>query len=322
MFSSKKCEIKKINNAIYSQNSSFFAQMLKLITYLFLLSAFSAYSQILDNREGKTFGDVPFFNESFIKRNKLRTIKGNYSTKASLDYIKKSKDVYYYEFNAQGQLIQDYRTQYGDTIINTYQYDSLGRIELIRKSDNNGFQSYHYTYDKKNRITSQEFRRDVNKVGSKTNFVLDRTFIISTEKFRYTDLEGLNYKKFYLNHVDKVYKEEFFYYNKDGYLIKQEGRMKMGSGLNVTTYSYDELGRVKEKLAIKQLSSKSTTKWIYKYDEHSNVLSQHYYKNNKYLTEYQIVYAEETLLLDAIITRDDETNFVTILDFVDYTFFD
>jgi len=76
-----------------------------------------AVGQMLDNTEGKTFGETPYFNEAFVKRNKIKTLKGYFSTKATMDYIRKSKDVYYYEFNEAGQLIKDYRTQYKDTFV-------------------------------------------------------------------------------------------------------------------------------------------------------------------------------------------------------------
>lgn len=277
---------------------------------------------MLDNTEGRTFGDVPYFNEAFVKRNKIKSLKGYYSTKATMDYIRKSKDVCYYEFNDEGQLIQDYRTQFRDTFVTMYEYDAKGRLSLLRKSDNGGYHAYRYTYDDKDRIIEKEYRRDLNKSGDKINFELDRSFVVSIEKFEFEDMEGENYKKMYFNTADKVYKEEFFYYNEEGYLAKQESRLKMGSQLNITSYTYDIMGRVTEKKITKRGMSNSTLRWNYEYDEHSNFLAQHYYKDEVYLTEHQIVYDEATFLLDAIITRDEETNFVTILKFADVTFFD
>lgn len=277
---------------------------------------------MLDNIEGKTFGEVPFFNESFVQRNKIKTIKGYYSTKATLDIIRKSKDVYYYEFNAKGQLIQDYRTQYGDTLISIYEYNEQGQLSILRKSDNDGFHSYHYRYDERGRILEREYRRDFNKVGDVASFELDKSFSISIEKFEYLEMEGLDYKKIYYNNAGRVYQEEFFYYEENGYLIRQEARMKMGSSYTNTTYVYDELGRVKEKIIEKHIVSTYISKWIYEYDAHSNVLAQHYYKKDAYLTENQIVYSQDNLLIDAIITRDAATNLVTILKLSDYKFFD
>ncbi|NOQ70555.1 MAG: hypothetical protein GQ574_01050 [Crocinitomix sp.] len=296
--------------------------MIKVFYFFCFFSFLSANGQMLDNIEGKTFGEVPFFNESFVQRNKIKTIKGYYSTKATLDIIRKSKDVYYYEFNAKGQLIQDYRTQYGDTLISIYEYNEQGQLSILRKSDNDGFHSYHYRYDERGRILEREYRRDFNKVGDVASFELDKSFSISIEKFEYLEMEGLDYKKIYYNNAGRVYQEEFFYYEENGYLIRQEARMKMGSSYTNTTYVYDELGRVKEKIIEKHIVSTYISKWIYEYDAHSNVLAQHYYKKDAYLTENQIVYSQDNLLIDAIITRDAATNLVTILKLSDYKFFD
>ncbi len=277
---------------------------------------------MLDNIEGKTFGEVPYFNEAFVKRNKIKTIKGYYSTKATLDIIRKSKDVYFYEFNEKGQLIKDYRTQYSDTLISMYGYNEAGQLSVLRKSDNDGFHSYHYTYDERGRILEQEYRRDFNKVGDAANFQLDKSFSISIEKFEYVEMEGLNYKKIYYNNAGRIYQEEFFYYEENGYLIRQEARMKMGSSFTNTTFVYDDLGRVKEKIIEKRVMNLYTSKWVYEYDDHSNVLAQHYYKRDVYMSENQIVYSQDNLLIEAIISRDVETNLVTILKLSDYIFFE
>ncbi|MFT5819928.1 MAG: hypothetical protein ACI8ZM_001153 [Crocinitomix sp.] len=277
---------------------------------------------MLDNIEGKTFGEVPYFNEAFVQRNKIKTIKGYYSTKATLDIIRQSKDVYYYEFNEKGQLIQDYRTQYGDTLISIYGYNEQGQLNILRKSDHDGFHSYHYSYDERGRILEKEYRRDFNKIGDAANFELEKSFSISIEKFEYVEMEGQDYKKIYYNNAGRIYQEEFFYYEENGYLIRQEARMKMGASFTNTTYAYDELGRVKEKIIVKHVMSTYTSKWVYEYDEHSNVLAQHYYKKKIYLSENQIVYSQDNLLIEAIITRDVATNLVTILKLSDYEFFD
>ncbi len=295
--------------------------MNKLFGCILILCSVIGNAQMLDNTEGKAFGDVPFFNTAFVKRNKIKTIKGFYSTKATLDPIRKTKDVYYYEFNDQGQLIKDYRTQYGDTLVSMYEYDTKGRLQLMRKSDQGGFHAYHYVYDDKDRILEEEYRRDVSKVGDKTKFQLDRTFIVSIEKYAYEELEGENYKKIYYNAAGKIYKEEFFYKDEFGNLARQEGRLKMGSGLTNTTFSYDEKGRVVEKMVEKKVMGNYVSKWVYEYDTHDNVMAQRYYKDDKYMTEIQLVYADATMLLEAIIWRDEETNFVTILQFSDVGFF-
>ncbi len=304
------------------QKTSFFVLTMHFIKLLILSISISGFGQMLDNTNGKTLGETPFFNEDFVKRNKLKSMKGSYSTKADLDYIRGTKDVYYYEFNENGQLIKEYRTQYKDTIISHYTYNDEGQIAELRRSDNGGFYTYIYTYDESGRVLSKEYRRDLNKTGDKMNFQLDRTFSVNTEHFSYMDFDGMDYKKVFYNGIGKVYKEEFYYHNEFGNLKTQESRLKMGTGFSKTTYTYDFKGRVASKKEENQTTSKSVSEWRYEYDEFDNVLAQFYYRNNEYMTEHQIVYDESTYMLGAIILRDEPTNFVTILQFTEYTYFD
>lgn len=289
---------------------------------LALIGIETATAQMIDNTEGQTFGEVPFFHVDFIQRNKVKSIRGYYSTKATLDVIHRTKDFYGYEFNRAGQLIKDYRSQFGDTLVRMYEYDENGQLAVLRKSDKQGFESYHYLYDDRGRILSEEYRRDLSKERVKTNFILDKSYSVSVEKFEYVDLEGLNYKKVYYNTAGKIYMDEFFYFDENEFLLRQEGRLKMGSGLTNTYYSYDQKGRVIEKRVEKSVMGNYTSKWTYEYDEHSNVLAQHYYKNDVYITENQIVYFQESFLIKAIITRDEATDFMTILQFADYSHYE
>jgi len=300
-----------------------FVDMKSLLIVLIIFCLGSAgFGQILDNTEGQTFGDYPYFNQNFVSRNKIKCIKGFYSTKASLDVIRKTKDIYQYEFDAKGRLVKELRTQFGDTLVSIFEYNASGQLDVLRKSDNYGFHSYHFSYDERNRITKKEYRRDVNKNGDKYNFELDRSFIVSEERFEYVPLEGQNYKKKYLNNAGKIYKEELFFFNEFDFLVRQEARLVMGSGITNVFFTYDEMGRVIEKKMEKRMTSKSIASWKYEYDEHDNILALHYYKNENYLKETQVVYKPETLLLEAFINRETENDFVTILQFKGYEFYE
>jgi hypothetical protein len=291
------------------------------LLYFTLLLSGAIFGQFLDNTEGQTFGETPYFNTSFVKQNKIKSITGYYSTKADLDYIRKTKDTYTYEFNETGQLIREFKVMFKDTSISTYFYTDSGELSILRRSDKNGFHSYHYTYDRKGRILAEEYRRDINKKKALGKFELDKSFIVSTDRFEYVDFDSLRYKKIFYNSAGKIFKEEFYYLNEDGYLLKIEGRLKMGSAYNSTTFNYDYKGRVSEKIKIVKLMGEKTEKWVYEYDDHDNVQAQFYYKNDAYTTEHQIVYEPETMLLKAVIMRDEPTNFLTILQFSEYTYF-
>jgi hypothetical protein len=295
--------------------------MKKTVFLLFFLRSLLLNAQMLDASNGELFNETPFFNTVFIKQNKIKEIKGYYSTKVDLDMIRPTNDVYAYLFNENGQLIKEYNTKYGDTTVIQYTYDTNSNVITIRKSDKYGFHSYHYQYDSLNRITFKEYRRDLNRTGDKLNFELDKTYRISSESYTYENT-SVGLKKSYFNSKGILYQIEFFYKDEHGFLVKQESHLITGYGRAITTYKYGDKGLLTEKHTETHFAGKTSTTYKYEYDDNQNILAQHYYRNEKYITEFQIVYNSKTMLLSAIITRDDTTNFITILKFSDYTFFE
>ena len=297
---------------IYSMKS------LILVTFFFYTAV--VFGQILNHSNVELFNEDPRCNVNFIKNNKIKSIKGHYSTKADYDRIRPTNNVYVYEFNEEGYLIQDYKTVRKDTIVRAYEYDKNHNLTVIRQSDQYGFQSYHFTYDSLNRMIAKEYRRDINQKKSKVDFYLDESYIISKHTFSYENLK-IGLKKSYYNSLGKVYQTEIFYTDEHGYLYKQESRSLTGVGSAKTDYQYNELGLLRECKTETVLNTKSTSRIRIEYDKHENIMAQHYYRNGVYKTEFQIVYNSETLLLNALLSRDIETNIITILKFSEYTYY-
>ena len=295
---------------------------MKILTgFLFITCLFRLNGQIVDHTSGNLFAEDPAFNTWFIKKNKIRTIKGHYSTKADLDRIRDNKNIYVYEFNTNGQLIKDYKTAFSDTIVRMYEYDANHNLTLIRKTDRYGFHSYHYEYDSLNRMIRKSYRRDLNKTYNKVNFKLERSLTISEQTYSYEDTKS-GTKKTYYNSVGRAFRTEWFYRDENGFLIKQEAKSITGSGTDKTEYVYNQNGLLKEKITTSFLTNNNVTRITYEYDEFENIQAQHYYRNGVYRTEYQIVYDSRTLLLSALLSRDIETNVITILKFSEYSYFD
>lgn len=276
---------------------------------------------MLDNTIGQVFEDRPFFSKEFVRKNKIKCLKGRYSTKSEMDVIRPNSDVYVYDFDKKGRLSREYKTAHKDTIVTLYEYDEKDNLILKRQSDQYGYHAYSYKYDNKRRVVEQEYRRDSNKSGDKINFQLNESFIITTEKFGYLDLSDSTYKKIYYNSADREYKTEFFYFDSDGYLKKQEGRLKNGAGSTKIRYAYDEKGRISTKQTEVLLTRKNVSKWEYEYDSFGNILALRYYRNGSWITEYQLLYNKKTMLLKGIITRDHATNFMMILQFKEVQFY-
>ena len=201
-----------------------------------------------------------------------------------------------------------------------YEYNAKKQLAILRQSDQFGFHSFHYVYDSLGRLTSKEYRRDVNATGNKVKFILDQTLSVSTEIFTYeTKVNQLKIN--YFNSLGKLYKYAFFYTDNNGYLYKEESQSINGNARSETKYTYNENGFLKEKVSAKELGKKITTRIKFEYDHQNNILAQHYYRNGVYKTEFQIVYYSSTMLLNALLARDIETNVITILKFSDYTYY-
>ena len=160
----------------------------------------------------------------------------------------------------------------------------------------------------------------MNISGSKIAFQLDKSLSVSTEEFTYVKTTN-HLKMNYFNSLGKLYKYAFFYTDNNGYLFREESQSINGNSRSETTYNYNENGFLKEKISEKEIGKKITTRIKFEYDHQNNVLAQHYYRNGVYKTEFQIVYNSATMLLNALLARDIETNVITILKFADYTFY-
>jgi hypothetical protein len=294
------------------------------VLIVFLMSSLS-FAQMLDNEHGKAFSEDPFFNTSFIKRNKIKKITGRYSTKAINDQIRDNANLYVYEFSEDGRLTQKYHTvQIGtilDTIVYQYFYHESGLVSILRKSDQYGFYATHFTYDTLGRVIIEEKRRDLNKNQDKLNFELGQALVFSQETSSHFD-GPLQSKRTFYNNYDRPFKDHFKYFNEDGYLLKEETIMRMTRSRTVLDYSYDDKGFVSEIDKTTTLKGSKPSKQEFFYDELNNLEQVKYYRGEVYTTEKQMLYNKKSRLLKTVLTRDVATQMITILALDEYEFYD
>jgi hypothetical protein len=294
-------------------------------TYILISLSFSLNAQMLDNSKGNAFSDEPFFNQKFVRSNKIKKITGHYSTKASMDMIRENDLIYVYQFDSLGRMSHKYETVNiaggRDTIVNSYDYDKSGNLAVHRRSDQHGFYSTHYTYDSLNRIVRTEYRRDMSNGRDKVSFHLDKSYIITYETSVYYNSPGQE-KRVYFNNYDKPFQEKFSYTDENGYLKEEEEKLTVHSGRRKIHYNYNEKGLLQEVAKESSVMGKHTYKEEFKYDKFNNLLSKHIYRNEDYKTEIQIVYDPTTKLVSAVITRKVSNDFITILKFDEIEFYD
>lgn len=279
-----------------------------------------SFGQVLDNRSGDAFTDQPFFNESFVKENKIKQIKGEFS------YMKTGRGLvpmkYYssYTFDREGHLVESYETRPDDgsedTTFNYYVYNDSDLLKLHRSSVKEGLLAVHFTYDSLDRLVLKEFKRDIDSNGQ-----IVRSLSFNKERIAYFDY-GKQLKRTYYNNYDLPYMDEFFNYNEMGYLIERIERIKMTSTVYTYKYEYNEMGKL---AAIRKTSNQSeipVEEMEFSYDDLGNLTEKLIYRNGVLKTNIQIIYNAKTLLLESVITTEEATGFMMVCRYRDYQFYD
>ena len=274
---------------------------------------------MLDNRKGNAFTDKPFFNQEFIRENKIHFLNGQFTYKKPGDVMRVTEYRYVYEFDTVGRLIGSFETRKDDgtldTTWNKYSYSDLNLILEHKKGDGKGFTATIYEYDSLNNCTKESYIREyIDSIG-----VSQRT-ILNSESMFYTQFD-LQTKKTVYNSYNLPYIDEFYYYNEMGYLIEHVQRLKMTSAVLTEKYEYNEKGFISAIKTYELGNDLPIEELRYFYDENSNLLEKHFYRNGVFITEIEMIYNEKSKLLSYVLTRDVATQFIMILGFKDYIFF-
>lgn len=289
-----------------------------------LLLPLAGKAQLLDNSKGTAFSEIPFFNESFIKNNHIKTLKGTYTFKKLDDVMRETDYVYVYEFDRNGHLIQSYETKKGnskkDTLVLFYGYDAKGNLEFVRQKDQKGYWSTHYQYDSLNRKIREEYRRDIDTAGTLLAPSFERSTILNFETMTYQNGKEQQ-KRIVHNNYGFPYMEETSNFNKDGYLMNKEEKLKMTSQTITTLYGYTEKGWISKITTMSSNNPKSNQEILFKYDAQGNLIEKHVYKNGVFTTDIQIIYNLQSGLISSILTRDVSTSFISILRFDEYRYY-
>ena len=288
---------------------------------LFFFFTCASDAQVLDNRMGEAFTDKPFFNVDFIKDNNLKALKGTFVYKKQGEVMRTTEYSYVYNFNRNGHLSSTYETRKDDGTVDTtwnkYEYDGQGRLSVHRRSEKDGYLSTHYTYDSLDRAVKEEYFSDI--IDSSGQIV--RSLSFNTESFIYADY-GDQKKRTRFNNYNLPYLDEFYNYNEDGYLIERIEKFRMTSKVYTYHYAYNDNGKV---AAIRKTSNKEEgvlEEFKFKYDDLGNLIEKHLYRKGVFTTDIQIIYNSKSKLLSSVITRQVSTNFMMILRFLDYEFWD
>lgn len=287
---------------------------------LLLFLPYSLSAQMIANHTGTVFEEDNFFNRDFIKNNKIRVISGNLSTKKELETIIDRGLVVQYHFDKEGRLVKYLYSFFSagnkiDTSVVEYNYEN-DLLVSKRQNDNYGYYTYSYKYNEKNQIVEETYSRETNQLQRKDTFALDKQYIITVNNYNYEEPKEGQFKRKLLNNYGRAYQEEIFTKDANGFLTEIETHLIVSNKRSRVTFKYNERGDVMEKLDVRDLSASNKSQWwVFKYDKIGNLLEEDIYRNGKHIYHREVLYDEKTMLLKALITKDMEANYITILKY-------
>lgn len=289
-----------------------------LILCFILQLSFTVEAQILDNSQFRLFGDKPFFNEDFIKSNKIKVISGSISTKRELQPIRNQGMLQEFYFDEQGRLVRQLETiqqqNSSDTSRIFYQYDDIQRLVAELQTTSKSFHSYQYEYDSAYNVVAQNYSHG-NYSDSLNDSLKTREHLVKTDRFSYESLNKEQMRKTYYNSVGKPFKQNIIIRDSLGNIQEENTRFIVTNRHINTFYTYDEMMRLKEVREESDVIGMHVTLYQYTYDEVGNIYEEKTIKNGKEKTVKQFLYAPQSMVLNALLIKDIETNIITIIQY-------
>ncbi len=293
---------------------------LKFLYLLFVGITGVSNCQILDNKRGDAFTTKPFFNQQFIKNNKIKKLSANVSFKKQGSAIKQTNLLYSFSFDEFGRLSHflesNYRGKKIDTVEYFYHYNSEGLLDFERKKEMNGYTSIHYGYNEIGEMVLKEFRRDV--LDEKDSVI--KSTVLYLKKIENVIFKNRKREIIY-NNYGLPYKEIEYTFSEDGYLLEQREKMKMSSAFFKKTFSYNEQGWVSSKKNFRSNDSIPSERWEYKYDAWGNLIKLDYYRGDSLLEQKEIYYSEKTNLIGNMLIINNKTQNLKIIRFKNIDFY-
>jgi len=277
-------------------------------------------------KSGEFVVEEPHFHKEFIARNRIHHIEGFLATKKEMEPIRRKSEHYHYEFDISGEMVLQMNMlgipgSGKDTSLVRYEYDSTGSLTTKRRNDPHGFFSYHYTYDEKGQQIESAYERDENLGPTRYEFVQGESYSITSEEFSYKDLGNGVIEKSFFNSYGDPFKKERWKYDELGYLSEVTSHFLISNRRSKVSYTYDEMGRTKERITINDLGRGDTERLEYEYDEVGQLLSKKIFRNEEQIKLIEFLYDKKTMLLDAELTKVIDNNFIRIVQY-EYVFWD
>jgi hypothetical protein len=284
---------------------------------LFLLAVIISFFSFTQKPNLSEVTSTFYISPEYIQKHHIKSITGHFSQKKKNDIIRDSKALRTYFFSPTGHLTQviELRKNHNDTLSLRFSYDQNDNLILSTRKENNAILIHKFEYDKDNRVIFHQMvqtylsEKEPNRSSS----------ISETKRFNYQLFENQQ-KRLTLNDQGTIYREEISYFDQQNRIVKNSDKLLRTSSYKETDYHYS--GKKIDSIIISSNQfQKEHQKFTFFYDEKQRLLSKHFYRNNSYVSEQQIIYSQDNGLINYILERDPLNDFISILHLEDYSFY-
>ncbi|MBU2018536.1 MAG: hypothetical protein KJ941_02720 [Bacteroidetes bacterium] len=272
------------------------------------------------NKSGEVWTNEPFFNADYIRTNHIQLIKGRYSYKNPGKPMYETDFRRVFEFDTLGRIVQVYETKTDDgTVDSTFQkyaYNEKGHLIYYSYGTRSNFTYNTFFYDQSNYLISKETYIQINYVSGESKIVLDRK-----ESYEYK-VEGIDTLKITKNSYNLPFKKEWKTYNKEGLVTRLDERY-VGNGQGKSEiFEFSETGNLEKKSFKNTRDAYPRNIYTFTYDTLGNVQEKKVINDLDVAQEIQFVYNENNGKLSAILERENDSDFISIIRFQDYRYFE
>lgn len=276
------------------------------------------HAQMLLIEPGTDDADKLQFNPAFIARNSVASVSGQAWVKRDNKPMVPLDRHYLYRFNDTGRLGYS-NNSFGrpgsgfDTASVMYSYTAEGRLIQELHNDLHGFYALRMQYDTEGRVEHMEHVRLENLGADRYHFTEGGATIVSDERYRHQALNDTIWMKTWLNDRGRPFQEELFTQDALGYLRQVDRRNLITQRRARVSFTYDEHGRLAERSEQPDLAIQHWSTWKWTYDPAGNPLTRDLYRDDIHVKHSEYLYADSTLFLKAVITRDEGTGVIDII---------
>lgn len=285
---------------------------------LLLLAQQVIQAQALIVMPGTDDPNALHFNERFIARNQVASIVGQQMIKRDNMPMQEQKEKYLYRFDEQGRVVYS-NNSYGqpgsgrDTASITYTYDGKGRVVSRVRNDLAGHFAYTTERDSAGRAVRETYSRIENTGTDRYHLIPGKTTEISDERYTYATVNDTTSRKLYLNNLNLPYREQTFVSDRRGYLLYIEDRYIITDRRSRITFTYDQNGRLAERLEQPDMQGSRKIRHNWRYDGAGNVISSDLWHDDRQIHQVEYLYEETTMLLKARLTKDIATGQINVV---------